>query len=358
MKSAKLKAISVAVVAAAGISMIPATADACSRILMDTDHGQSVVRTLDWSQKLGTVAKVHPVGELRQSLAAPEYRKVAAWKVKHQTVVLEEHDVFHGTAAEAINDKGLSASMLYMAPSAEFLEDHQDKGVPTVHLVDAVAYFAENFANVQEAKEALESGKVQLGWNADLNGAGKHGLHISVQDKSGDVILIQLNDGGKVVIHHGQDDLKVMANAPLQQDHRDYVAQYDFGKLETAGQLNTSISSRDRNARLLWTTQNQKSWNGLNWAQTEGKLQSTFDAAALVPQEVTDADSGETYATWIQYVYNYENGSVKLRNLETYSDIRFNMEDIAKFDKPMCADLATQASEGKGQAQWSECEIN
>ena len=358
MKSAKLKSISAAVIAAAGISVVSITADACSRILVDTDHGQSVVRTLDWAQKLGTVAKVYPVGAERQSLAAPEYKKAATWTVKHQTVILQEHDVFHGTGAEAINDKGLSSSMLYMSPSAEFLDDYEDKGVPTVHMVDIVAYFAENFATVREAKKALEADEFQLGWNADLNGSGKHGLHVSVQDKSGEVMLIQLNKGGRVVIHFGRDDLKVMANAPLQQDHRKYVSQYDFSKIETADLLNTSISSKDRNARLLWTTQNQKGWEGLTWAQTEGKLQSTFDAAALVPQDVTDAATGDTYATWIQYVYNYENGSVKLRNLDTYSDIRFNMKDIAGFDKPICADLADQANNGKVTAEWSECKID
>ena len=358
MKTANIKSMSAAVIAAVGIAMVPVTADACSRILVDTDHGNSVVRTLDWAQKLGTVAKVQPVGTERQSLAAPEYRNTANWTVKHQTVVLEEHDVFHGTAAEAINDKGLSSSMLYMSPSAEFLDDHKDAGVPTVHMVDAVAYFAENFATVKEAKAALESKQFQLGWNADLNGSGKHGLHVSVQDKSGDVMLIQLNEGGKVVIHHGQDDLKVMANAPLQQDHRAYVAQFDFDKVETANQLNTSISSRDRNARLLWTTQNQTGWEGLTWAQTEGKLQSTFDAAALVPQDVVDPSTDETYATWIQYVYNYENGSVKLRNLESYSDIRFNLKDIASFNKPMCADLVEQANAGKLKVEWTECKAD
>ena len=190
-----------------------------------------------------------------------------------------------------------------------------------------------------------------------IPGSEQHGLHFSVHDKTGDVILLQLNEGGKMIIHQDEEDLRVMANEPLQQYHREYVAKFDMGDINTAAKIPSTISSLDRNLRLLWTTGNQKNWEGLSWAQTEGKLQSTFDAGALVPQDVIDPNYGGTYTTWIQFVYNLENGEIKTRNLETYSDIRFNMKDIASFDKPMCADLALQASEGITTPVWTECNV-
>lgn len=331
------------------------SAIACSRILITTDHGESVVRTLDWDKKLGTIARVHPKNEKRKTRPVPEYNVPATWVSKYQSVSLEEHDVFHGTAAEAINDQGLSASVLYMDTSKPFIGEYKDTGAPAVNMADVVSYFAENFATVEEAKKAFEAGKFQIAWNSELPEAGKHGLHFSVQDKTGDIMLIQLNKGGKVIVHHGEEDLRVMANSPLQQDHRAYVAQFDLEDPDVSKKIPSSISSKDRNLRLIWTTKNQKGWKGLNWPQTEAKLQSTFDAGALVPQEILDPSTQAPYSTWIQYVYNLDTGSFKLRNLETYNDIRFSMSDIEDFTTPMCADLAAQASEGEGKAVWKKC---
>ena len=331
-------------------------ADACSRIFVNTDFGECVVRTLDWDKKLGTVARVHSVGEARKTNPVTEYKNPAKWVVKHQSVSLEEHNVFHGTAAEAINDKGLSASVLYMEASKPFIADHKDTGAPAVNMADVVSFIVENYATVAEAKAAIDAGDWQIAWDSELPEAGKHGLHFSAHDKTGDIFLIQLNKGGKVVVHHGEEDLRVMANEPLQQDHRRYVEKFDLDDPNAARKIPATISSKDRNLRLIWTTRNQKNWKGLNWPQTEAKLQSTFDAGALVPQEVIDPNYGGTYTTWVQYIYNLESGSFKLRNLDTYTDIRFNMSDIAGFKTPMCADLTKQASEGKGKAVWSKCE--
>lgn len=124
--------------------------------------------------------------------------------------------------------------------------------------------------------------------------------------------------------------------------------------LSTANLIPSSISSKDRNLRLIWNFSNQKEWAGLSWLRTEAKLQSTFDAGALVPQEVIDPTTDETYTTWVQYVYNLDNGSFKLRNFDTYTDIRFNLADLSVFNKPMCADLVEQ-SKTHQRPVWKEC---
>ncbi|UPQ90300.1 linear amide C-N hydrolase [Vibrio sinaloensis] len=358
MKNFKLNKFATVALAAATIATVSGVANACSRILVDTPHGESVVRTLDWAERMGAVAEVMPVGKTHQTGAVNEYQNAAKWTAKYQTVALRDFEVFHGVAAEAINVEGLASSVLYMEDSVPFLAQYKDNGAPAVNLADISTFFAQNFKTVQEAKAALEQGEFQIAWNSELPNAGKHGLHVSVQDKSGDVMLIQLNEGGKVVIHNGQDDLRVMANEPLQQEHREYVKQFDFSEITTANKLNTSISSLDRNARLLWTTNGQKNWDNLTWAQTEAKLQSTYDAAALVPQDIIDPNYMGTYTTWIQYIYNLENGSVKVKNFDTYSSIRFNMNDIKDVKENLCADLASQASAGFQTAQWETCQVS
>lgn len=102
--------------------------------------------------------------------------------------------------------------------------------------------------------KAFEANEFQIAWADGLHGT-QHGLHISVHDKSGDIALFQLNEGGEMVIHRGDvaSDLRVMANAPLQQHHRDYVAKADLNYLE-AKDIPSSISSLDRNLRGLFNT--------------------------------------------------------------------------------------------------------
>ena len=358
MSSFKMKKLAVATLAAASFATVAVTADACSRITLDTPHGVSTVRTLDWGQQLGTVAVVHPVGEQRQTRAieGSEYSNPAKWVTKYQSLSLEEHDVFGGTVGEAINVEGLSASMLYMDPSKEFVADHADSGAPALNLKDVTAFLVENYKSVDEVVKGFENGEWIQAWKDGIDGH-RHGLHVSVQDKSGDVALFELNEGGKVVVHRGdvKSDLRVMANAPLQQDHRAYAKNFNMSVVETNAAIPNSISSADRMLRGLYHTENVKFDPNASWDQTEGKLQSTFDAGNLVPQDIIDHTNGETYATWIQYTYNFENGSFKMRNLDTYREIRMNLNDIRAFDKPMCADLVEQANAGEGEVAWSAC---
>ncbi|WP_198419250.1 hypothetical protein [Motilimonas pumila] len=102
-----------------------------------------------------------------------------------------------------------------------------------------------------------------------------------------DIALLQLNEGGKMVKHRGdtQSELRIMANAPLQQYHRKYVAKVDLSDLK-AKDIPSSISSADRNLRSLFNASHVKFKEGASWAQTQGKLLSMFNAGSLVPQDL------------------------------------------------------------------------
>ncbi|SEF83585.1 linear amide C-N hydrolase [Vibrio hangzhouensis] len=332
------------------------TANACSRITLDTPYGVSQVRTLDWGQKLGTVAVVFPVGTKVMTKDVPSYQKAASWTVKYPTLNLEEREVFVDTTGEAINSEGLSASTLYMYDSQVFIKDYQDTGAPAVNWGDAAAFMAQNFKTVQEAVEAFEANEFQFAWVDGIHGV-QHGLHISVQDKSGDIALFELNEGGEMVIHRGSvnDKLRVMANAPLQQYHDANAAKVgDMTILENGHKIGSTIASSERMLRGLYNTANVEFSEDATWAQTEGKLQSTFDAGNLVPQDVIDPTNDETYATWIQYTYNFENGSFKMRNLDTYSEIRIDLKQLNTISQVSCADLVEQA-EVSGTATFTPC---
>ncbi|RKF13243.1 hypothetical protein DBZ36_19485 [Alginatibacterium sediminis] len=126
----------------------------------------------------------------------------------------------------------------------------------------------------------------------------QHGFHFSVQDKSGDIALFQLNEGGEMLMHRGDvdSDLRVMANAPLQQDHRAYVKTFD---MNDSSALPGSISSADRNVRGLYATANTNFDNAdAQWIDVRGKMKAMFDFGNKVPQDLIDPSNDESYTTW------------------------------------------------------------
>ncbi|GLS84092.1 linear amide C-N hydrolase [Paraferrimonas haliotis] len=353
MKSFKQTAILAAVLAATTLVGVSSQANACSRLIADTgEHGISVARSYDWGERLSSVAKVSPVGTKRSTREVPEYSNPAKWVTKHQTLYFEEVETFHGTTGEAMNVEGFAASMLYQDPSVKFIDDAADTGAPALHLSDIVPFLVENYKTVDEAVQGFKAGEWQIAWKTGIAGH-RHGFHVSVQDKSGNIALFQLNKGGEIKIHQGdtESDLRVMANAPLQQDHRAYVKQFDMTDAE---KLPGSISSRDRNVRGLYNTANTNWKNDAQWPAIRGKMKSMFDAGNLVGQDIIDPTNGVTYATWETYVYNFDNGEVTYFNYDTATQVSVNMNDIKQFTKPVCADLVSQALE-QDRMVFSQC---
>lgn len=349
------KSMAVTAVLAAAMTSTALTANACSRWVADTDHGIAVIRTYDWADQLGAVAHVHPVGEERVSSPTPGYATNATWTVKHHAVSFEEHEMFHGTAGEVVNDKGMTVHMLYLDDSKFFVADHKDNGAPALSLKDVSAFIAENYATVAEAVAAFEAGEFQFAWRAGIDGA-IHGLHVSVVDKSGDIALFQLNEGGEMVVHRGDQasDLRIQANAPLQQDHRAYVRAHALDQNTMGQNLPSSISSPDRNLRLLWVS-DQQNFEGLSKRQTMAVMQQSFDSAASVPADLIDPTNGATYRTWVGFKHFLEDGTVTVRGYDTATEISFTLEETKAFDGPVCADLIQQASDGNTVVEWGTC---
>lgn len=348
-------AITLAACFAAGMG---GAANACSRIIQDTGdtHGISVARSYDWGgSELQSIARVQVNGTERTSKPVPEYQTTAKWQVKYNTVSFEEVETFHNTTGEAINTEGLSASMLYMDDSKYFIKDIKDDGSPAVHLSDIVPFLAESYASVEEAVQAFENGQWQIAFKTGIGGH-QHGFHVSVQDKSGDIALFQLNAGGKVVVHRGDvsSDLRVMANSPLQQDHRAYTAQFDTS--QTVG-LPSSISSPDRNVRGLAAT-NAADWSdnsiGAQWMNIRGKMKSIFDYGNKVPADMIDPTNGVGYRTWETYVYSLETGGITYYNEGNASQLSLHIDDIKTMETEMCADIFNQAHQ-TGKIAWGEC---
>ncbi|MGY5453020.1 linear amide C-N hydrolase [Agarivorans sp. MS3-6] len=350
----KKSIITLAIIASTSLGLV-GTSNACSRLIADTpSHGITVARSYDWGgSELQSIAEVQPVGTSRTTKAVPEYKNPASWTVKYQTMSFTEVETFHNTTGEAINTEGLSASLLYQNPSKAFIKDVKDDGSAAVHMSDIVPFLVEQFATVEEVVEFFEAGNFQTAWTTGIGGH-QHGFHFSVQDKSGDIALFQLNAGGKMVMHRGDvnSDLRVMANAPLQQDHRTYMKDFDMNDSTT---LPSSISSADRNVRGMYATANTKFVDAnAEWVDVRGKMKAMFDFGNKVPQDLVDPTNDESYTTWETYVYNLNSGDVTYYNEGNASQVSLSMSDVAEFTQPMCADIYTQAKTN-GEVVFTPC---
>ncbi len=324
----------------------------CSRIFAGTDHGYCVVRTCDWDTKLGALMDISIAGQERESLATPEYRRTAGWEVKFRTVGLCDNETFAGTVTEAVNERGLSASILYQEGCEAYYTRHKDSGAPAVNLHNLVGYLAENYASVNEALDALRQNLFQVAWKSTVippdhtEHGTLHGVHFSIQDKSGHIVLVQFGPDGQVIYDNlkGDDDIVVMTNEPLQPTMREFNAE-----VIKSEDLLGDISPKGRNQRLSFFLPQLK-LQGLSPAQTEGRLSSLMDAA-VVPFDVVDDGTGLPYPTQWKIQYNLKTLEFVFKNYDVNRQLRFSWQELDELKNPFQIDLIAQTEQLKPELE-------
>ncbi|GLP95148.1 linear amide C-N hydrolase [Paraferrimonas sedimenticola] len=380
------KSVLALTIAATTMGLFTGSADACSRISIDTgEHGVLQVRTLDWDSPLGTVAVVHPAGEKdRVNVTDGRYKNNAQWTTKYTTVAFEEHTFFHKAIPSGRNVHGLMVDTLYQSSSAPFVEKNveMDEGKVTVGPGQIATYLPENYKTTDEVRQAFKKGEFDIAWGQQLVAvAHQHGFHTSVIDASGDALLFQLGEDGKTVMYSGdlaKPEFAVMANEPLLSESLEYASQFGaVTDLDFMNKVPAGIRSLDRFTRLMGMTalHTPESYKGKSFMQAVGSLNGAFDHAANLAQFVPAGKAPKVmqeqdellakhhvgwneagvYPSRIKYTHALENGFVEMVDLDTYRQISFNMNDVKGFTKPMCADMAAQANDGKHVLEFKEC---
>ena len=383
-----MKKTILAITISASILGVVGTSQACSRLAIDTgENGVIQVRTLDWDTPLGTVAVVHPAGEKnRVNITDGKYKNNAKWTTKYTTVAFEEADFFHKAVPSARNVEGLMIDTLYQSSSYPFLNEHisKDTGKTTIGPGQITHYLAENYKNVSEVIDAFNKGEFDIAWGQLLVGeSGQHGFHVAGTDPTGDTVLFQLDLKGETVMYTGNindSDLGVQANEPLLPEQRMYSKTFgDFKDVEYGNRIPGGIASKDRYARLSWMNayHNKESYKGKSFYQALVAINGAFDQAANLAQfipvgsnimtqtsdralkaqgrETQENNPSGTYPSRIKYTHALGNGYVEMADLDTYRQISFNMDEVSKFTKPMCADMAKQANASKTKVEFKEC---
>lgn len=214
-------------------------AEACSRILLN-DKGKTVVvgRTLDWFVPNPADLYALPRGIKRDGMTGKNTLK---WTAKYGTVMTYSQAVTDG-----MNEQGLTGHLLFLveADYGKF-----DPAKPSLNISLWLQYYLDNFATVSEAVTFTKNTEFQI-VPATLDGV-KTGVHIALEDSTGDSAVIEYLDGTPTIFHGKQ--YTVMTNSPVYEEHLNDLSQYTgFGGDKP---LPGSTTSPDRFVRASYYLQ-------------------------------------------------------------------------------------------------------
>ncbi len=133
-------------------------------------------------EKVGSSFRKFPRGIQRVGAVAINPLK---WTSKYGSLVITGYDI--GTH-EGVNEKGLSAHLLYLADEASFGE--RDPKKEALGIMQWVQYYLDNYAHRAEAVDSLKKNTVQIEPMILPNGKPTL-LHLSLSDKTGDSAVIE-----------------------------------------------------------------------------------------------------------------------------------------------------------------------
>lgn len=178
---------------------------ACTRaVYIGDDKLVMVGRSMDWREEQQYNLWAFPKGMKKDSNLG---EKSAKWTSKYGSLSVTGYD---GYAADGINEKGLSASLLFLAESDYGKGTHR----PQLSIAVYVQYILDNYATVKEAVEDLKQDKFQIVTALAAKDKPAN-VHFSITDASGDSAILEFLKG-KLVIHHSKE-YKVMTNSPTYE---------------------------------------------------------------------------------------------------------------------------------------------
>jgi penicillin V acylase-like amidase (Ntn superfamily) len=192
------------------------TALPCSRVLWVAGDGQVFVgRTQDWTEKADSAFRVYPRGMERVGSVAKNPHK---WTSKYGSLVITGYNL---ATHEGVNEKGLSAHILYLAGDCDY--GKRDPKLEAIGVTQWVQYFLDNYATVAEAVGAQKTNAFQIDSLILPNGFPTL-VHMSISDKSGDSAVIEYI-AGKAKVYHDKK-FTVMTNEPTYDKQIENLKQY------------------------------------------------------------------------------------------------------------------------------------
>jgi len=214
------RTIALVIVAAATLGM-PSSGESCTFITLKGQDGTVVAaRTMEWATfDLEPRLTLIPRGASLTAATMPDGKPGAAWKAKYgfAGIDLLGRPLF----GDALNEKGLEVSLLYLPGFAEYQKYDPAKADLSLSPSDVVMWIASQFETVQQVRDAI--GKVRvvpvvepvLGFPAPA--------HYIVTDPGKNQIVIEYVAG---LLHVYDAPLGVMTNSPAYDWHITNLRNY------------------------------------------------------------------------------------------------------------------------------------
>ena len=187
----------------------------CTRVMWPEAGGAVLVgRNMDFHKDLMTNLWKQPRGVKRDDGVSGKL----AWTSKFGSVVATAFDI---PSVDGMNEAGLAGHILWLAEST-----YGEPDASRTQLGQAIwlQYFLDNFATVAEAVAWIAQTDVQVVQMDDPTGGARPGLHLALDDASGDSAIVEYVDG-KARVYHSKS-YKVMTNSPTFDQQLELVKSF------------------------------------------------------------------------------------------------------------------------------------
>jgi choloylglycine hydrolase len=186
---------------------IAAPALACTNIRLIAQDGSVIhARTMEFAIDIHSKILIVPRGFARVGLT-PSGQDGIKWTAKYASIGM--NGVGEPYLFDGVNEKGLSAALLYFPNYAGYMPYTAAQAGKTLAPWQLGSYILENFATVAEVKANI--GKVVVPAVVFAGWGFTPGVHYEIDDQSGHSIVIEYV-GGKLVVY--DNPLGVLTNAP------------------------------------------------------------------------------------------------------------------------------------------------
>ncbi|WP_413292915.1 linear amide C-N hydrolase [Bdellovibrio sp. HCB185ZH] len=172
---------------------------------------------MDWLEDIGSNMWLLPRGIFRDGGTDNNSLK---WTSNYGSVIMTAYDI--GTA-DGLNEKGLTANLLYLTESDFGVRDEK---LPGLSVSLWAQYYLDNFETVAEQWRPLKPNliKYNLFQLKLLREREQDPWHLAISDKTGDTAVIEYIDGKPKVYH--DKNFKVMTNSPPYNEQLTALKQY------------------------------------------------------------------------------------------------------------------------------------
>ncbi|XP_068688582.1 penicillin V acylase-like [Montipora foliosa] len=210
--------------------------DACAEFRLTATEDKSVIiaRSMEFAEDLLSHIIVEPtkyphIATPAENCTSDKSNSYLNWTNSYSITYLDAWNT--SLATDGMNSDGLSVASLYLPNFTTYQEVPVDKCEQAVSQLELPLWLLGNFKTVNEVRESLSRGSFPLVFEQKLQNFSIP-VHFSVQDKTGDGIVIEYTEKGRQVY---DNTLGVLTNSP----------PYDFQMLNIRNYIELSNYNRE-----------------------------------------------------------------------------------------------------------------